>query len=245
MSKEIGMLFSTAMVKARLDGRKTETRRLQGLEKVNINPDDWHLDYQGSNGFNWVAKFSNGREGITCKAKAAPGDTIYVKETHFYDRHEKFPKCKPVDFPKDFYYRADGECCEQIPECQCGEVGKPKWRPSIFMPKWAARLYLPVVEVRCERLQDITEAGAMAEGIKKLYQHDGGSKMHHVWVYIAFQDKPGGLHSARAAYELLWFSINGLGSWEKNPYVWVYKFTVKEGRPLYAFEVGGVKADVH
>jgi hypothetical protein len=97
----------------------------------------------------------------------------------------------------------------------------PVWKPSIFMPKAACRIWLKVTDVRVERLQEITEEDAIAEGIEKYgpfgeykgSKHPGGGMM-----------KFGAYGKASRAYEDLWESINGNGSWKKNPWVWVIDF---------------------
>lgn len=98
-----------------------------------------------------------------------------------------------------------------------------KWKPSIFMPKEAARIFLKVTNVRAERLQDISEDDAIAEGIlriKKAYR--GGT------AYYDYSGKqtPASYNfdSPIASFKTLWQSINGRESWEANPWVWVYEF---------------------
>lgn len=91
----------------------------------------------------------------------------------------------------------------------------PPWKPSIHMPRWASRITLEVVGVRVERLQDIDRAGALAEGIV-----DMSTPSH-----TAFGTPGASLaqHPIRA-FQLLWESINGAGSWDANPWVWVVEF---------------------
>lgn len=87
------------------------------------------------------------------------------------------------------------------------ERGGLLWRQSMFIPRWASRITLEVVSVRVERLHDISEADAMAEGIT-----------HST------------MNNPRVEYQWLWESINGLGSWNANPWVWVIEFKVVESR---------------
>jgi hypothetical protein len=211
--KERPILFNRHMVLALLYGTKTQTRRIVKLDKqlekwncelseafinAGLAGPDEYLSVPAFGGDSWHRLFS----------PYETGNRLWVKETHYWDRFEKLPKVKPADFPMDFYYRADGECCQQIPECQCGSEGKTRWRPSIFMPRWASRLTLEISNVRVERLNDISEADAEAEGV---------DFMRHI------PDADETL-TARKLYEILWESINGEGSWKKNPWVWAVSF---------------------
>ncbi len=83
------------------------------------------------------------------------------------------------------------------------------WRPSIHMPRWASRITLEITDIRVERLQEISYADAMAEGVPFTELPPG-------------QGRPDPLH--RAKFADLWESINGPGSWEANPWVWVIEF---------------------
>lgn len=163
------ILFSTPMVQAILDGRKTQTRRV-------IKPQP--LD---------VVTYADQRvwypEVIKCPYEV--GDILWVRET--FTNSEEYPF---------IFYKADAD-----------DVSI-KWKPSIFMPKSACRLFLQVKSVRVERLQDITEEDAIAEGAK------------HGRFYGLGQI--GG--SIREGFFELWETINRKGSVNKNPWVWVIEF---------------------
>ena len=163
------ILFSTPMVQAILDGRKTQTRRV-------IKPQP--LD---------VVTYADQRvwypEVIKCPYEV--GDLLWVRET--FIRIEN-----AID---NYYYKTDK-----------GVSGK--WKPSIFMPKEACRLFLQVKNIRVEQLQDITEEDAFAEGAK------------HGRFYGLGQI--GG--STREGFFELWETINKKGSVNKNPWVWVIEF---------------------
>ncbi len=88
-----------------------------------------------------------------------------------------------------------------------------QWTPSIYMPRWASRLSLEIVSVRVERLNDISEADALAEGCDTDRLPDGAGE-------------GGEWHCPTAWYADLWESINGAGSWAQNPWVWVVEFKV-------------------
>ncbi len=182
--KERPILFSVPMVRALLDGSKTQTRRV-------VKP-------QPSLG----QEFS-GR--VLCPY-GQPGDRLWVREAfsgpHHQDRHP------PRDWRStdEIHYWADG--CPT----NCGDWTKP--RPGMFMPRWASRITLGVIGVRVERLQDITEDDARAEGIT-----DGGCLNcgESETTCGCLNPQP----DARDSFIYLWQSINGPGSWAANPWVWV------------------------
>ena len=122
----------------------------------------------------------------------------------------------------DLWDEAEGHWCEEREET-------PQWRPSIFMPRWASRLTLEITGIRAERLQEITDAGAKAEGVCSVWSDDMGETPGRV-VYFTDADGKGGCHdTAKRAYQCLWDSINlkRNGSryrWEANPWVWVIQF---------------------
>ncbi len=170
------ILFSGPMVKAILEGRKTMTRR---VIKFNAS------GRVQAHGKQWHIDDSN----VVLGAPYQPGDHLWVRETWVHIE----PDIHPM-------YRADYKSTTQLAQLALGF----KWRPSIFMPRWASRITLEVTGVRAERLQEITETDAISEGVK------GGSCHPDFWVG-AFRD--------------LWDSINGKKHpWESNPYVWVYEF---------------------
>jgi len=111
-------------------------------------------------------------------------------------------------------YRADGETDPNV---------VPRWTPSIHMPRWASRITLEITSVRVERLQDISEADAIAEGIERLdYQGQTSWRdysLNDEWAAISPM-----LDSPIASYKTLWESLNGKGSWDLNPWVWVIEF---------------------
>jgi hypothetical protein len=187
------ILFNTEMVQAILDGRKTVTRRKIDRDITNfcdVDTDGTLLDYQNCDG-----DFINPID--LCRYKV--GDILYVRET--WSIHECV-KCQ-AGIPA-----LGGECkCEYVYRASYGATDF-RWKPSIHMPKEAARIFLKVTDVRVERLQDITEEDAIAEGMSKTLV-DGV-------IFI----------SAKGNFHVLWDSLNikrGYG-WEDNPWVWVIKF---------------------
>jgi hypothetical protein len=187
--KERPILFSGAMVRAILQGRKTQTRRV-----VKPQPDCTRTSLASCAGNRSVRVIAmrQGMYSIFCPY-GQPGDRLWVKET--------FTEGEGV------IYRADWN-----PEVSLDGL----WKPSIFMPRRLSRITLEITAVRVERLQDITEADAVAEGIYFDHDFDG---------YVS-DDEGRHYHgnSAVRSYEHLWQSINGAGSWEANPFVWVLEF---------------------
>ena len=214
--KERPILFSGPMVRAILEGRKTQTRRI-----MKPQPTDAFLpevgEYQrtlvdrkdGEQFPDPVVRFgaSDEAEDYPCPY-GQPGDRLWVRETWA-------PRgVNPVYRPDGKFgaavieYRADGtratwnhDPIQRI---------KDDWRPSIFLPRWASRITLEVTAVRVERLQDISENDAKAEGVENA----------NSFVGIGADDDA----ANRYAYRELWESINGAGSWAENPWVWVIEF---------------------
>ena len=167
MIKQKPILFSTEMVRAILDRRKTQTRRI--LKEI--------------------------------KNEGCPygkiGDRLWVREP--------FCDADPAYFDKkgnlvQYAYKADNY-----------PIGTFKWKPSIFMPKKASRITLEITNIRVERLNDISEQDAIAEGVEEC-----DDKYHDDCQY--------GSIGNICSYKTLWESINGQGSWGQNPWVWVIEF---------------------
>ena len=171
------ILFSAHMVRALLDGSKTQTRRawrVQPPPGVKI-------------GYSTETKSPHGQVG----------DQLWVRET-FLIADERAAGRPPWVYAADY---------------QDQDRPKPRWKPSIFMPRAASRITLEITGVRVERLQDITAADALAEGVIQL--PDGGYSVADTRHY---SDHP------TESYASLWESLNGAGSWDLNPWVWVIEF---------------------
>lgn len=173
----IPMLFSTIMVQALLDGRKTQTRRIV-KNKLPIG------NYEETM--------------IACPYKK--GDIIWVRET-WTNRVSDF------EGSGMYLYKADGDTPK-------------KWRPSIFMPKAACRLWFKVVDVRFEWLREISEQDAIAEGIEVIHIAEGQTP---IYLNYLLNQKLGTVNPCKS-YATLWDKINGSGSWLANPFVWVIEF---------------------
>lgn len=204
------ILFNTEMVKAILDDRKTVTRRKIDVDITNncdVDSDGTLLDYQ-----NIAGDFINPIK--LCRYKV--GDILYVRETwsHYNPNGCNCDDCRGQCGYPEYLYRADG-------------IGVDiKWRPSIHMPKEAARIFLKVTDVRVERLQDITEEQATAEG----------AETEEYWDYMSFLDGvayPEGISTTADTvidfFADIWNGtlkkkdLNHYG-WEANPWVFVIKF---------------------
>jgi hypothetical protein len=196
---ERGILFSAPMVRALLAGTKTQTRRV-GRPKRSIEPMTDECPF------------------------GMPGDRLWVREAfRFLDCFNRDSPSKVGDLCVDAgynkpwaptHYEADGARANWM---TVGTLpGKPtagKLRPGIHMPRWASRITLEVTEVRVERLQDISQADALAEGAPP--SHPSIDRISREFGYADFP---------RSWYAQLWESINGAGSWDANPWVWAVAF---------------------
>lgn len=212
MKKEIPILFSTPMVQAILEGRKTITRRTKSLEFVNDNL-DWNWEYKGlcDHGHLIRNNLYGSQNAVKCPY-GKPGDILWVRESITVLEPEH---C--IAIKERFAYKADVTDAESEKIRQeFIKMGYPyQWKPSIHMPKDACRIWLEVTEVRAERLQEINEQEVKAEGIEET---DGP------WFKVPGSNtyKP----TAKAAFVALWKSINGEESWNANPWLWVISFSV-------------------
>ena len=190
------ILFSAPMVRALLDGRKTQTRRIL-KPQVTAYPDGLAFrwgEFEGLWPDDW---FGYGNE-IDGALPYRLGDRLWVKETwRAWTMHDKDP---PSALPRDLRVQYVADDSRQIP-------WDSKTRVSIHMPRWASRLTLTVADVRVERLQDISEEDAAAEG-----RRIGRQPLQDAY--------PIGWYAA------LWDQINGPGAWEQNPWVVAVSFTV-------------------
>ena len=170
--KERPILFSAPMVRAIIEEQKIMTRRV-----IKFYP----IDYMGKDKHGHYFKLINYNIDMT-KYFDCPygkiGDRLWVRETFNSDW------CDHV------IYRADGGSA-----IDAGYAEEPKWKPSIFMPRKASRINLEITNVRVERLNDISDEDAIAEGVE-----------------------------SKDSFIKLWEFINGVGSWEANPFVWVIEF---------------------
>ncbi|HHT0211601.1 TPA: hypothetical protein ACTW3P_001313 [Klebsiella michiganensis] len=232
--KERGMIFNAEMVRALLDDRKTQTRRIM---KPQPEPCPRGGHWWPSNVFKTMLhveeEMQNGKGGWGgLVGDACPfgdvGDRIWVRETFQgplfdYDLMDNY--CKdptPFEKPEFCVYKADGvpapEFYDADDELHCC------WRPSIHMPRWASRILLEITGVRVERLSAISEEDAEAEGIDMEALYDS----QDCYDCIADHNMTG-RPTVTGAFKYLWESIYGEEGWKSNPWVWVIEFKRIEG----------------
>lgn len=213
--KEYPLLMTASNVLALLENRKDQTRRLPSVSnclidgKINrkLFPE---LDFNspavfiddgpspaGNSGPYLHVPRKNGQTMHRVYPVYAPGDKVWIKESHKFNGTMGGPRCT---------YRADGveQWFEHAPETSPTWLADDNhWRPSVFLPKWAARIARVVADIRIQRLQDITESDAQAEGVaaSELVEMKDGSPCY------------------TTPYQLLWNQINGTDSWDNNPVV--------------------------
>jgi hypothetical protein len=194
--KEKPIIFSTEMVTATLDDRKTQTRRV-----IKPQPD--------SDGF--IHSVTNtGKESLICVhdkglSPYSIGDILWVQETWCKEFYAPIGESESVtEFLNKIEFRICYKATDALPD-NCS------WKPSIHMPREAARIFLRVTDVRCERLQEISGHDVMLEGLNRVW-YNGESER---WE-----------NEQRLDYKKLWNSLNAKRgySWESNPWVWVYEF---------------------
>lgn len=217
------ILFSTPMVLANLYGRKSMTRRTRGLDKINQDPGAWYfqslvLHATGRYTFAPTGNY-NPAESDIIQVKCPygkPGDYLWVREAWCLTQPRN-----PETY--HFGYKSGILPVSDYPASEKYDFHTPDiWHPSIHMPKEAARLFLQVEDVRLERLHDITEGDACAEGADLDISNTIEQK--NVLLMAA---------SYRTAFTSLWISINGKQNWDLNPWLWVisYKIISKTGCP--------------
>jgi hypothetical protein len=227
--KETGVLFSGPLVRSILAGQKTQTRR---PIKFRVGPGGTKLvripnrnacikltdvglvwnPYSGCPDTPWV---DGQHDGMVACPFGQAGDRLWVRETWKFLGTD-MNRLGRTHMMQDgvFEYRADGQrvtICRPHQDIERYMIGHTKWRPSIHMPRWASRITLDVVNVRVERLQDISEADAKLEGMPGLEPH---------------QSYAGFLGPYREQFRGDWDAIyanRGLG-WNANPWVWAVDF---------------------
>lgn len=218
--KERGMIFNGEMVRAILDGRKTQTRR-----PVKFPVLDKNLGCELA-GNELAGELSAGN--YLNSAFGKPGDRIWVRETFQgplfdYEQMDAYLEdSSRFETPEFCQYAADGG---HRPEYQDADDNlRHGWRPSIHMPRWASRILLEITDVRVERLNAISEEDAEAEGIDMEALYDS----QDCYDCIADHNMTG-RPTVTGAFKYLWESIYGEESWKANGWVWVISFKRVEG----------------
>ena len=182
------ILFSAPMVRALLDGRKTQTRRVAKFIEPIPERGTYHIRNSGG-GLVGVSE-NDVASSAPDYAPHQPGDRLWVREA--WSPHQT------------------GDCGNVVVYKATNNYAYTKWKPSIHMPRWASRVTLVVTAVRVQRLQEISKDDVIAEGI-------------HERAGLPIKDCHAGWHEPFAD---LWKSLNGPGSWDANPWVAAYTFTV-------------------
>lgn len=190
------------MIQSILAGKKTQTRRIIKYQKEIKNPTIGFSAFTAQDKFSVRGKHEDGRYGESFfKMPYCLGEILWVRETIVSDK-------TPND-RKLFFYKAD------IPKEQQKDF---PYFPSIYMPKSACRIFLKITSIKVERLNQISESDAICEGVER---RDG---MKSEFSYKNYVTEGYGDIGADGSFETLWQKINGVESWNENPFVWVITF---------------------
>lgn len=243
--KERPILFSAPMVNAILSGTKTQTRRVIKPQPLQSDGEIYSGHINGPElyepaGYNKHGKMipmpeiygiydDDGEWGIKFPYGKV-GDQLWVRETHSLGTDStglNICASHLSDVPKNYMFGNSRIFHPQAPKGSDSWCLLWKRRPSIFMPRWASRIQLEITGVRVERLNDCSETDALAEGITG--PHSGKPSGDPWWPNFdkAYSESMApGCGSAVESYQSLWETINGAGSWDANPWVWVIEFRV-------------------
>ena len=199
--KERPITFNAPMVRALLDGRKTQTRRI--MKNQPCGEKIGRVDIRCANGgFQWHGVA--GESSVFSCPYGRVGDRLWVRESWAF---HKMAIGSVQDEDGPFVYASD-EFANQYRITD-------KWTPSIHMPRFASRITMEITGVRVEKLQDISEADAQSEGVWQC---------PHGKAWYASEESNVACAFAIGAYKELWESISGAGSWDANPWAWVIEF---------------------
>lgn len=190
--KKRPILFSAEMVRAILDGRKTQTRRIiKPQPKLITSSGRWYWE----------------------KALDVKGDPLVDASRYWWEYYGTSPYGKFGDqlWVRETWNTIGGNQAIYKSDFTISDDRGP-WKPPIFMPRWASRIQLEITDVRVERIQDISEDDVQAEGICTSVTRQNSYP-------IGTEHRPNAQE-----YAIGWDKINGKGSWESNPWVWVIEF---------------------
>lgn len=219
--KERPILFNGEMVRAILDGRKTQTRRvIKPQPKLIESSGRWYWEKAlDVNGRPLVDASRRWWEYYGTSPYGKPGDRLWVRETWRQCVHNGSECVR---------YRADDAVLPKWPNGYDKGYGG-KWRPSIHMPRWASRILLEITDVRVQRLQDISDKQILAEGVRVPMTEGGSGALRLTGKYPPSDyfdgskiDDP--TNWLRAHFASLWDFINPKNPWDSNPWVWAVTF---------------------
>lgn len=245
--RELPILFSAPMVRAILECRKTQTRRV--MKRIpwrpGANPEFSQARPFDNSGEFRIAGSEEMTTGFRCPY-GEPGDRLWVRETWFREPHPSELGLTYADMPHTWAF-ACAKAGKHLYRADAGSevaIDGRRWRPSIHMPRTASRITLEVTDVRVERLQDISEPDAAAEGVealdsrededrdtsdfdRKLCGNCGGLRLYASLganLGVSFDTDCRECDSHAKRFRWLWEGINGAESWDANPWVWVVVF---------------------
>ncbi len=251
--KERPIIFSAPMIRAILEGRKTVTRRVVKPQPEFRDVQGLFASWAFKGGL----LYPNAKNDVLALCPyGQPGDQLWLREAWRpaawrdegrvavdYRASPEQNRTPWLDVPEgtwaEMWPRLTDEALAAL-DAGRGSIRSEgdgfrwdrgdspcRWRPSIHMPRWASRITLEVTSVRVERLQDISEDDAIAEGLHRIEidsgYRDSYSATPSTWAQVVEQEVAA-YNDPTRAYRDLWESINGAGSWDANPWVWVINF---------------------
>ncbi len=208
------LIISASLIPPTRQGVKTCTRRLNGLEVFNKEPNEWKFTALGSDEITRkpLAYFVKLGRYTTVKCPYGNiGDVLFVRENWYVGKG--YDDIKPIDIPQ----------LEHVKRGYPADGPKPGWagrtRPSIHIPKWLSRIRLEITHITVERLHDITEKDAEAEGVERGIFREGPNTEKG-----EFHLEHNNHATHRDGFKFIWMQLNGRDSWNLNPHVWVIKF---------------------
>jgi hypothetical protein len=222
--KERPILFSAPMVRAIREGRKTVTRRIVKPQYVDGQWSVRRAEAPRNVGHShdwWLPTGTQPYAALPRCPYGQPGDHLWLREAWAADVQVDSVAPRDLSIGEPVVYLEDGS----VRQTGCTMVSLGRGRPSIHMPRWASRILLEITDVRVERLQDISEPQALAEGIVGVdFRPDDGFPICRGYM-VGPDDGSSPLEThASKAFAGLWRSINGPESWDTNPWVWVVEF---------------------
>lgn len=219
------ILFNTPMVQALLNGTKTQTRRTKGLEVINKKGSEFRYDgiendknecYYGCHFFEYLDKNNNPKEVYSfAENNHKVGDVFWVRESFYTaENYDKWSVFQIKYCSVEIFYSADISNIEIKQPLHRG-----KKRPSIFLPKSHARIFLKIKSIRAERLQDISAEDAKKEGVKGYLKEPDLKQMEGLGNWTI----PKPFTPYQFSFTALWCELFGCDNWLANPFVWVYE----------------------